>query len=171
MIPIRSKSEIMRLQSLASEITSDEHELNTAWVRKKGWKVVPVEDGNHFSIEDISSLVEGLRNAGYSEFVAVATEDLGDFPSCYRAAITNESLQSFNQECGLFRYLVMDEARSWAISCNEWYNLFAAEPPLLEAMLGKSIETARREYLNFARQISREPDEALMKVATHYAEL
>lgn len=46
----------MRLQALASEMTPNEYEFGTAWVRKHGWKVVPVEDGNHFAPQDIAAL-------------------------------------------------------------------------------------------------------------------
>lgn len=171
MMPINNESEVRKLQSLASDMTTKEYEFNTAWIREHSWKVVPVEDGNHFSPEDIAALIPALQKAGCRECFAVATEPLGDLPACYRMSITEEDFRNFNAECGLFRYIVMDEARSWAISCNEWYNLFAADPKLLEAMLGKSIESARQEYLNFAMELSKQPDEPLVQVARHYAKL
>ncbi len=123
----------MRLQSLALEMTTNGYEFSTEWIREHGWKVVPVEDGNHFAPQDIAALVPAMKKAGYSECFAVASEPLGDLSACYRLLITEEDFRNFNAECGLFRYIVMDEARSWAISCNEWYNLFAADPALLEA--------------------------------------
>jgi hypothetical protein len=171
MTPITSASEVRRLQALASEMTTNGYEFSTEWIRGRGWKVVPVEDGNHFAPEDIAVLVPALQKAGFGECFAVATELLGDLPPCYRMSITEEDLRSFNAECGLFRYIVMDEACSWAVSCNEWYNLFAAEPTLLEAMLGRSIESARQEYMKFATQLSKQPNEPLVRVARHYADL
>jgi hypothetical protein len=171
MTPITSESLVKQFRDLASEMTTNECEFSTEWIRKRGWKVVPVEDGNHFAPQDVAALVSALRKAGYGECIAVATEPLGKLPACYRISITEEDLQNFNAECGLFRYVLMDEARSWAISCNEWYNLFAADPGLLVAMLGKSIESARQEYRDFAMQLSKQPDEPLMRVANHYAEL
>lgn len=171
MTPIKTESEVRRLQALASEMTTNGYEFGTAWVRKHGWKVVPVEDGNHFAPQEIAALVPALQQAGYSECFAVATEPLGDLPACYRVSITEEDLRNFNAECGLFRYILMDGARSWAVSCNEFYNLFAAVPTLLEAMLGRTIESARQEYLSFAMQLSKHPDEPLLRIARHYAEL
>jgi hypothetical protein len=171
MEPINSESEVRKLQSLISDITIGGCEFSAEWIRARGWKVVPVEDGNHFAPEDISALVPALHKAGYRECFAVATEPLGELPACYHMSITEEEFCNFNSKCGLFRYALIDEARSWAISCNEWYNLFAADPRLLEAMLGKSIESARQEYLKFAMQLSKQPDEPLVRVAKHYAEL
>jgi len=171
MTPITSESEVRRLQSLPSEMTINGFEFSTEWIRRCGWKVVPVEDGNHFAPQDIAALVPALQTAGYTECFAIASESLSDLPSCYRLSITEEDFRDFNAECGLLRYIVMDEGRSWAISCNEWYNLFAAEPALLEAMLGRSIESARQEYLDFATQLSKQPDDPLVRVARHYAEL
>jgi hypothetical protein len=161
--------QVRKFQARIAEMTSNGYEFNTEWIRRRGWKVVPVEDGNHFAPEDIAALVPALQQAGVRECFAVATEPLGDLPACYRMSITEEDFRNFNAECGLFRYLLMDEARSWAISCNEWYNLFAAEPVLLEAMLGKPIEIAREEYLRFATELSKEPDEPLLQVARRYA--
>lgn len=61
---------------------------------------------------------------------------------------------------------------SWAISCTEWYNLFAAQPDLLEAILGKPVQQARDEYVRFASGLAdAETDEQLLKVAAQYAAL
>jgi hypothetical protein len=63
------------------------------------------------------------------------------------------------------------EDRMWAISCNEWYNLFAGTPELLEAMLGKPVDQAREEFLSFATAVANGPDDPLLQVAKHYAGL
>ena len=172
MTPIMNESEVRRFRALVSKTTTDDGEFSTGWIREHGWKVVPVEDGNHFAPEDIAALVPALQKAGHHECFAVATEDLSSYsPVCFRVLVTERDFGNFNAECELFRYILIDEAQSWAISCNELYNLFAADPALLEAMLGKSIESARQEYLRFATQLARQPDEPLMRVARYYAEL
>lgn len=117
------------------------------WVTEHGWKVVPVEDTAHFAPEEIQRLVPTLRNAGYSECVAVATEPVAPGPEVYRVPVSEEGFRSFNAECGMLRYLLTVEDRSWSISCAEWFNLFAGSPALLEEMLGESIEAARADYL------------------------
>lgn len=175
MIPITEVTEIERYQKLVAEMTLSteyqECEFSLQWLRKREWKVVPVEDGNHFTAEDIHVIVPALRDAGYRECIAVATEPVASLPACYRVSVTEEDFHNFNKECGLLRYLLTDEERSWAISCNEWYVLFAAKRGLLEDMLGKSIEKARAEYLRFATTLSHQPDELLLKVAERYGTL
>ncbi len=92
-------------------------------------------------------------------------------PDCYALRISEEDFREFNRELGPFRFLMMDEQRSWAISCTEWYNLFAGHPELVESMLGKTVDQAQQEYLAFALEIATQPDEPLVKMAEHYRSL
>lgn len=175
MTPVVDLSQIEHYRMIVMEMLQGDGVLGYAfadeWVRRNYWKVVPVEDSSHFSAEELSILVSVLRDAGYRECIAVATEPLDPAPACYRLSISEEDLREFNKECGPFRYLLTDENRTWAISCNEWYNLFAGEPELLARMLGKPILKAREEYLSFATALAKKPDEPLLQVAKHYADL
>jgi hypothetical protein len=171
---ITEAREIEKYKKLVAEMTvANEHEeyhFRSDWILKHAWKVVPVEDGDHFTEEDIATIVPALKNAGYRDCVAVATEPLGPMPSCFEVAITADDLREFNRECGLFRFLLTEKTRSWAISCNEWYNLFGGGEPLLEAMLGVPIEEARRRFLAFAEPLAKgDPADLLLKAAQHYA--
>jgi hypothetical protein len=172
MKPITDPTLVERYQKLVREMTiseeNKEYEFDFEWVRNHAWKVVPVEDGNHFTPGDIRVIVPALRDAGYADCIAVATEPVGSLPAIYRLSVTEEDFMNFNSECGLLRYLLTDENRSWAISCNELYVLFAGKKDLLEAVLGKSIEQARRDYIRFATAISKKADEPLLKVAERY---
>jgi hypothetical protein len=62
--------------------------------------------------------------------------------TCYLLSINEADLREFNHELGSFRAVLTTDNRSWAISCSEWYNLFAAEPELLAALLAKPIDAA-----------------------------
>jgi hypothetical protein len=168
---IQDEMEVKRRRTLVSEMTADRGQFRSEWVHDKGWKVVPVETGMSFSKDDIKNIVSGLRGFGHSECFAIATEALEPLPICYSLEITEGDFQEFDRECGLFWFLITDEQRSWALSCNNTYNLFAGPPNLLEAMLGKSIENARAEYLSFATSVATEPDEPMVQVARHYAAL
>lgn len=175
MRPLTEKAQVEHYEALVREMTQAEpnrgYEFNDKWVKQQGWKVVPVEDASHFSPNEIATLVAVLREAGYRECIAVATEPLDPAPACFQLAVSEDDLRAFNKECGLFRYLLTDEGRTWAISCNEWYNLFGGQSRLLEAMLGKPIEEARAEYLSYATALAKKPDEPLLQVATRYAAL
>lgn len=177
MKPITEQSEIERYRSLVREMTERGTEQSTGfnmeWVHAHGWKVVPVEDSGHLADEEIAALVPALNRAGVSECLAVATEWLDPAPVCYRLPVSEEGLRAFNQECGLFRYLLTDQGRTWAISCDVWFNLFAGPPELLTQMLGKSIEEARSEFEKYASVLAtgQHPDESAMQAARHFAAL
>ncbi|HEU5352047.1 MAG TPA: hypothetical protein VFU55_10660 [Terracidiphilus sp.] len=167
----KSEMEINLRSELVSEMTVDRIQFKPEWVHQKGWKVVPVETGMSFSAEDIKNIVAGLQRFGLSECFAIATEELDPLPICYVLEITEEDFREFNRNCGLFWFFLTDEQQSWAISCNNNYNLFAGKPELLESMLGKPIEEARAEYLSFATALAKEPDDPLVRMAKHYADL
>lgn len=168
---VQDEMEVKKRRILISEMMADRSQFRSEWVHDKGWRVVPVETGMSFSEDDIKNIVSGLKGFGCSECFAIATEALEPLPMCYSLEVTEEDFREFNRECGLFWFLITDDQRSWAISCNNTYNLFAGEPELLEAVLGKSIEDARAEYLSFATSVAKEPDEPMLQVARHYAAL
>jgi hypothetical protein len=159
MRPITEEHAVQHYKSLAAEMMlGEEHEeceFRPDWIRRRGWTVVPVEDGNHFRPWEVDRIVRTLNDAGYSECIALATEPLDPFPACFQLAINREDFNVFNDECGLFRFMLMEETRSWAISCNEIYNLFAGRRSFVESMVGAPIEEAQRRFLAFAEGLSR----------------
>lgn len=173
MQPIKEELEVQHYQKLLGEMMERElnrtYEFNPEWIRQHEWKVVPVEDTGHFALEEIAAIVPALKKTGRDECIAIATEPMDPAPICYRLSISEEGLRAFNQECGLFRYVLTDESRIWAISCNEWYNLFAGNPEILEAMLGQPIDQARQEFLDFATLLAKTPEDPLLKIAQRYA--
>jgi len=190
MKPITDPTRIEHYGMLVREMMLTEKEreceFNPDWVRQHGWKIVPVESAMRIPDEDIPLLVSALKGAGYTEYVAVfnepgyiqrlpltvAGEPPSDMSTCYLLSVDEVEFREFNRQLGPFRSVLTAEDRSWAISCNEWYNLFGAKPELLEALLGKPIKEARREFLDFASLLAQgKPDEPLLKVAKQYAAL
>ncbi len=176
MLSIRDAADVKRCQELLSGMMEAEpgrtYEFSADWVRKASWKVVPVEDTCHFAPVEIATIVQALKAAGYHACFAIASESVDPAPSCYRLAISEEELRAFNEKCGPFRYVLTDENRSWAVSCNEWYNLFAGKQNLVEALLGESIDQARTEFLKFVLLMAKgDPNEPLKRVAERYAAL
>src|SRR5436309_1573330 len=118
MTPISDRNEITRYQALVAEMIEQGYLLRVDWARTHGWKIVPVEDAAHFSPEDVTRLVAALKDAGFAECIAVATERLDGLPGCYRLAVSVSDFTEFNRKCGVFRYLLTTQTRDWAISCN-----------------------------------------------------
>lgn len=162
-----------------------ECEYDPDWVRSHGWKVVPAESMARLPVPEIPRIVSALNGAGHARCfavfnepgyirrlpVTVASEPPGDMPTCYLLSVDEADFREFNRELGSFRSVLTTEDRSWAISCSEWYNLFGAKPELLEALLGRPIEQARQDYLDFASELAKSPDEPLLLAAKHYGAL
>lgn len=156
-------------RALVSEMTEHETEFSSQWLARTGWKVVPCESGGRFFPEDIPRLVSALNAVGSLECFAVTTEDLGNVPPCYLVSVSEEGFRELNERLGMFQFLLTDEARSWAISCTVFYNLFAGPEKLVEAMLGKPVVEAQEAFHRIATEIAKgNPDDNFVKVARRY---
>lgn len=188
MKPIIDRKEVDHYRRVVREmmlaVAGQEYEFAPEWIRKQAWKVVPAESAARLHDDEIPTMVSALKRLEYAQCVAVVAEAgylepitpenerLGDSPTCYLLSIEESEFQEFNRELGPFRSVLIDSARSWAISCNEWFNLFGGPPKLLEALLGKSIEKARQEFFEFASAMAKgDREEPLMRVAERYAAL
>ncbi len=146
------------------------YDFNPEWVQKRGWCVVPVEDSGHFADEEIGCIVPALNAAGIRSCFAIGAPDLPtEFANVHELSVSEQDLQAFNAELGILRVLLTDTALSWAISCNEWFNLFAGPKSLIEQMLGVPIDAARRDFLAYARLVEQGGTEGLMRVARQYS--
>ncbi len=167
---VTDTSQTEKYKALVSEMTEYRTEFSPQWLARTRWRVVPGESGGRLLREDIPRLVSALNAAGYFECFAVTTEDLGDTPSCYLVHISEEGFQELNRELGMFQFLLTEETRSWAISCTVFYNLFAGPENVVEALLGKSIPEAERQFLRIATAIAKgNPNDLFLKVARRYA--
>lgn len=146
------------------------YDFNPEWIQSRGWCIVPVEDGSHFTDEEIRRIVPVLDAAGCKSCFAIAAPDLpAEFANVYELSVSEEDFEVFNAEFGILRVLLTNADLSWAISCNEWFNLFAGPEGLLEQMLGVSINRARREFLAYAGVVEQGGSEGLMRVARQYS--
>jgi hypothetical protein len=146
------------------------YDFNPEWIQKKGWCVVPVEDSGHFADEEIERIVPVLNAAGCVSCFAIGAPDLPtDFANVYELSVSVEDFKAFNAEFGVLRFLLTDADLSWAISCNEWFNLFAGPEILIEQMLGVPIDGARRDFLAYAELVEQGGTEGLMRVARQHS--
>ncbi len=164
-------AQIERYKALVAEMTEHRRQFALPWLAKTGWKVAPAESAARISPDDIPRLMSVLNAAGCSQCLAVTTEDLGDMPPCYLVPASEEGFRELNDKLGMFQFLLTDEARSWAISCTVFYNLFAGPEKFVEAMVGKPVAEAQKEFLQMASDIAKarnDPEEFLLKVARRY---
>jgi hypothetical protein len=132
--------------------------------------------------DEISRIISALKRAGCFQCIVIVNEAgylqplrpenelFDDGATCYLLSVEESELMAFNRKLGPFRSVLTDEAKSWAISCNESYNLFAGSRDLVEAFLGEPVEQARKEFLDFASMMAKgRPDEPLMQAAARYA--
>jgi hypothetical protein len=169
---VTDATQIDRCLALVAEMTEHRKQFAPLWLANTGWKVAPAESGSRISPDDIPRLVSALNAAGCFQCLAVTTEDLGDMPPCYFIPVSEEGFRELNDKLGMFQFLLTDESRSWAISCTVFYNLFAGPEKLVEAMLGKPVAEAQKEFLQIATEIAEargDPDEFLLKVARRYS--
>ncbi len=190
MKPIKEPAQVEHCGNLVGAMmrleAGHEFEFNDDWVRDHSWRVVPVESAMRLPAEDIPRLVSVLSAAGYKSCIAVFNEagylprlpvvvesdPPDDMATCYFVSISEAEFRELNRQLGPFRFVITVEERSWAVSCNESYNLFAGQPQFLESLLGKSLDEARQEFHEFASALSKgNPEEPLMRVSEHYAAL
>lgn len=190
MKPIKDAAQVQHYGKLIGEMmfaqSGKEYEFDAEWVRQHSWTVVPVESAMRLPAEDIPRLVSALGRAGHKSCIAVFNEagylprlpvlvksdPPGDLATCYLVSVDEADFRELNHLLGPFRFVMTDENRSWSISCNESYNLFAGEPGFVRSLLGKPIENARQEFLEFASELEHgNPEAPLMRVAEHYAAL
>ncbi|MCC6264792.1 MAG: hypothetical protein IT169_14530 [Bryobacterales bacterium] len=157
------------IREMATLTENRGYDFNPAWLEKYNWVVVPVEDTGHFAEEEIARIVPALVSSGHSKCLAIGALDLPDpLPTHFEFPISDNELRNFNAECGIFRFLLTCPERTWAISCNEWFNLFAGPQALVEDMLGISIGQARDEFLEYAKVVEQGSEGGLVSVARMY---
>ena len=66
---VQETQAVAKYKKLAAEMMLpdeyDECEFKTDWIIQHGWKVVLVEDSNHFRPWEIDRIVPALKDAGY----------------------------------------------------------------------------------------------------------
>jgi hypothetical protein len=158
----------------ANEVTDGPYHLGVAWIRQRGWTVVPVESGGHFneSDPDAARLADAMRSAGCRECYAVAVEPVGPPPPADVALVqaTPDGLLDFSYECAHFNFLLMPDKLAFAVLCTVGdYYLVAGPTGFVRQAVGGDIERARNEFKEFATGWSEE--ERLLAVARRYESL
>lgn len=169
-----SDTEAARLRQSVSRVTvlkeDRGYDFDSSWTQAQGWCVVPVEDNGHFVDEEVVRITRALNGAGCTSCFAIGAPELpAEFANAYELSVSDEDFDQFNSEFGVLRALLTDASLSWAISCNEWFNLFAGPEHLVEQMIGVPVDEARKNFAAYARVVEQGGTEGLMQVARTYS--
>ena len=131
-------------RSLVANFVDDTH-ISLSLIQEKNWAIVPVETANHFSEEAAALLSQALHAIDCFECFAI-----GIGFDCYRLPTSEAGLIEFSDEGAHFDYALTDENLSFLIFCHFEYLLVAGQADFVTKAIGTSIQTARREFFEFA---------------------
>ena len=141
---ITDKAQEEFARSLVANFVDDTH-ISLSLIQERNWAIVPVETANHFSEEAAALLSQALHAIDCFECFAI-----GIGFDCYRLPTSEASLIEFSDEGAHFDYALTDENLSFLIFCHFEYLLVAGQADFVTKAIGTSIQTARREFFEFA---------------------
>ena len=144
---ITDKAQDEFARSLVANFVDESH-ISLSLIQERDWVVVPVETGNHFSHEDAALLSQALHSIDCFECFAIPVYPRGN--DCYRIPTSEAGLDEFSDECGQFDFALTDENLSFLIFCHFEYVLIAGQADFVTKAVGTSIQTARRQFFEFA---------------------
>ena len=142
---ITDKAQAEFARSLVANFVDDTH-ISLSLIQERNWAIVPGETSNHFSHEAAALLSQALHAIDCFECLAIGI----GFDDCYRIPTSEIGLIEFGDECGHFDYALTDENLSFLIFCHFEYLLVAGQADFVTKAVGTSIQTARREFFDFA---------------------
>ncbi len=141
---ITDKAQEEFVRSLVANFV-DDTQISLSLIQEKNWAVVPGETSNHFSEEAAALLSQALHAIDCFECFAI-----GIGFDCYRIPTSEAGLIEFSDEGAHFDYALTDENLSFLIFCHFEYLLVAGQADFVTKAIGTNIQTARREFFDFA---------------------
>jgi hypothetical protein len=176
MIPMKEILDLVLIEmatQFTKEILESSFHFKTEWLALNDWIAVPVESALHFDTTDAENIARALNNFGHTNFLAVATEDLGNFPRFFRVDANTQDILTFNRTCSFLNFLLFPDSRSFGILCTVYdYFIIAGTTEFVECALNSSIETARLNFeefaLSFTTGYSSDSSKSLLSVSKRY---
>ena len=120
--------------------------LKPEWAASFGCEVVPMESAGRLPIEQIPRIASALSNAGYTHCYGALTETLRPAEPALLLETTVKDFTELNARYGIYRFVIVPHDKTWAVACNERFNLIGATPTLLEQMLPTSPAAVRATF-------------------------
>lgn len=153
---VTDSKEASELRRFSECVIDDWRWLSIDYSRDRGWVIVPVESGNHFLPDEAKLIADAISTLGALDLFGVEVEGRNDREAIvYRVPPTQKCLMEFSDLTANENYLLIPEPKHFLIFCSAWDNYQIAGPrSFVEKALGKSIESAREEFLDFAKGFS-----------------
>jgi hypothetical protein len=149
------------------------HDVKMDVVRRNAWVVVPVETHAHFSSRQIEQLAGAFARLGYSKLDGLVLDEPYISRGSVEIPATENGLRAHNAAHRIDNLVFAPRDRSFAIICHiDYFWLVVGKKDVVEAVLGRSIDEARREFVEYAREGSwKDFDrQVLLEIASLYDE-
>lgn len=125
--------------------------LSLEWIKHNDWAAVLDQVDGPYDPVSQERLLSTLPSNGISECFAVSLEPRAPGEGIYRFRVTHEGLIAFARKCNGFYCLMVDEQSRFAVLCTpDDYCVYGGPRRIVEAAVGKDIETAREEFQKYA---------------------
>ena len=166
---ISEPSEIDRLEHLMRKVVTPPVYLDRRWLEENNFVAVPVDSACHFDCHMAELLAHALIMEGISQFYAICTEPLENFPRYLRLGATQEQVLTFSRECAHFNFLLVPPQLSFAVMCTVYdYFVVAGTTVFVESAIGCTLAEARSRFLELASCDDDYDRARLTRVAQYY---
>jgi hypothetical protein len=113
-------------------------------VRNALWAAAGLVSDSFLPSKSCSDLLgKALIERQLTQVFAIATEPLGELPSCFAVTPSKDGLLNFSQKCAHFNFVLIPADRSAVILCTVYdYFLIAGPQRLVRDAVGGDIEAA-----------------------------
>ena len=119
-------------------------------IKQMEWVAVPAESGDHLSMTDREHLLKVALNSENYQIMAIALENIKDFPVAFQFSVSTESIEEFNRKCGHFSFALFAGAPDWFILCTKLdYIVISGKLDFVEAFLGSKLDEGFSRFDEF----------------------
>lgn len=141
--PIESLDKIAEYRQIIGRLLGTIYSEQELWIRKEEQWIAVVANDSSVGEEFDVRLVATLAAYGYSEIIAVAWENLLNFPHAFVIPTTLEAVEEFNGKNPGFLFVLFAGKPDWLIFLTRLdYLIIASQPRFVHEVLGCEPEQA-----------------------------
>lgn len=169
LIPVTDPADLGRHEASLYPALDGLGHLNGDFLVRHQWVAVPVESASHFTEDDAKILSDAMQATSVTELLAIAAEELRNFPNCFEVPVTTEGLLAFSWAGSHFNFALSPPRTPLVILCTVYdYYLVAGPTEFVRRAVGGDISAARQLFDEFADGCSWYDSGLLSAVAERY---